>query len=123
MGYFKQKQIHEREMEDQPHPTLEEGTKYDGGKPPLELIPTKPLLQIAEVLEFGRKKYDAHNWRKGMAWSRLYGAALRHIYASLDGVDLDSESGHDHLAHAACCLLFLLEYKTTATGTDDRYKR
>ena len=28
-----------------------------------------------------------------------------------------------HLAHARCCLAFLLEYEGKKIGTDDRFKR
>lgn len=74
----------------------------------------------ARVLMFGAKKYEKNNWKKGMDWSRMYDAALRHIFASLNGEDIDPESGEDHLAHARCCLGFLLEYKSKNIGSDDR---
>jgi hypothetical protein len=32
----------------------------------------------------------------------------------------DHESGRSHLAHAACCVLFLLAYERRKVGTDDR---
>lgn len=98
------------------------GKKFDQGKPPLSLIPTKPLLEIAKVLEHGAGKYDEHNWRKGMKWSRLLSSSLRHITAFNEGEDLDPESGINHLAHAACGLMFLLEYYTTHKELDDRYR-
>lgn len=96
--------------------------KYDGGKPGVELLPTDALEEIAKVLDYGAQKYAAHNWRKGMKWGRLAGALLRHVFAWLRGEDRDEESGHLHLAHAGCCVLFLLSYVLTGTGTDDRYK-
>jgi len=45
---------------------------------------------------------------------------LRHLTAWWAGEDLDPESGLHHLAHAACCLMFLLEYTQTHTELDDR---
>lgn len=98
------------------------GTKNDQGKTRLELLPTAPLSMIAEVLDFGTKKYAAHNWRKGFDQSRLIGAALRHIMAYNEGEDLDPESGLSHMAHAGCCVLFLLEQIARNTGKDDRFK-
>ena len=98
------------------------GTKHDQGKPPLELIPTAALLEIAKVLEFGRKKYAADNWRQGFAWRRLIGACLRHLYSFSSGEDKDPESGLSHLAHAGCCVLFLLEHYLMDLGEDDRYR-
>lgn len=64
-----------------------------------------------------------HNWRQNMSWSRLYAATLRHLTQWWLGQDLDSESGLPHLAHAACNLLFLIEYQYTNTKLDDRYKQ
>lgn len=98
------------------------GIKHDEEKPRVDLLPTTPLLEIAKVLGFGAKKYDAHNWRGGIEYSRLIGAALRHILAYNDGEDKDPESGLSHLAHAGCCILFLLEQEAKGTGLDDRYK-
>lgn len=101
---------------------MAEALKFDGEKPRMELLPTQPLVDISEVLTFGAKKYGAHNWRGGFAYSRLIGAALRHLSAYNDGEDTDPESGLSHLAHAGCCILFLLEQISKGTGTDDRYK-
>lgn len=97
--------------------------KLDVGKPPLELLPAGPLAEIARVLEFGAKKYERQAWRTNAGeWSRLVSAALRHIHAFNEGETIDQESGRPHLAHAACCLLFLLEYERKAIGIDDRFK-
>ena len=102
---------------------LLKGTKYDKEKPRTDLLPSAPLLAIAEVLTFGAKKYEAHNWRGGLEYSRVLGAAMRHLLAYNDGEDKDPESGLSHLAHLGCCVLFLLEQEAKGTGLDDRYKR
>lgn len=99
----------------------EEATKHDEVKIPVHLLPWPALLEIAKVLGFGQRKYAAWNWTKGMAHSRLYRAALGHIGAALSGEDLDPESNLLHLAHAGCCILFLLSYKLFGLGTDDRF--
>jgi hypothetical protein len=102
---------------------LTEGTKHDNGKPTTSLLPSKPLLEIAKVLDFGAKKYDAHNWRKGIKYSRVLSAAQRHLMAWNDGQTIDPETGITHLAHAACNLLFLLEYELSGKiEFDDRHK-
>ena len=62
----------------------------------------------------------ARNWEKGMDWSRLYAAALRHLTAWWRGNDIDHESGLPHLAHALCCINFLLAYELRGMGRDDR---
>jgi hypothetical protein len=96
--------------------------KFDTDKLPLNLLSTEAMNQTAAVLAFGAQKYAAHNWRAGFAWSRPLAAAMRHITAFNDGEDCDPESGLSHLAHAACCIMFLLEFEKTHQHLDDRYK-
>jgi hypothetical protein len=96
--------------------------KFDGGKLPLHLLSTEAMNQTAAVLAFGAQKYAEHNWRNGFAWSRPLSAAMRHITAFNAGEDTDPESGLSHLAHAACCIMFLLEFEKTHQHLDDRYK-
>lgn len=97
-----------------------EGVKLDGGKPRTDLLPGDALLEVSAVLDYGAKKYAERNWEKGMAWGRLSSAALRHLWAWAGGEDQDSESGHRHLAHFACCALMLLALVRRGVGTDDR---
>lgn len=99
-----------------------QGIKHDHEKPRMDLLPYKPLAEIAKVLGFGAKKYSAHNWRAGFEWNRLSGAAMRHLHAWNEGEDIDPETGLSHLAHASCCLLFLLEHEISGLGVDTRYK-
>lgn len=98
-------------------------TKYDQGKPQIGLISSIFLLGLARVLTFGAKKYSPNNWRKGMAYSRLFDALQRHLWAWWSGEDIDSETGESHLDNAACCLMFLRELSETRKDCDDRYKR
>lgn len=100
--------------------------KDDKGKPPVSLIPRSALLAEARVMAHGKATYEAHNWRKGMAWSRVIDAAMRHIMAFADGEDFDNGergSGELHLANARCCLAFLIEYHEKGLGQDDRFKQ
>ncbi len=99
------------------------GKKHDKGKPRVDLLPSRGLIEIAKVLGFGASKYAPHNWRGGMAWSRLIGAILRHILAYNEGEDFDKETGLSHLAHAGADILFLLEYEATHKAQDDRWRQ
>lgn len=99
------------------------GTKHDSEKVPLDLLPIEALEEVAKVLAFGRDKYDAWNWMKGMTWSRLIAASLRHLFAFMRGENEDKETGLPHLAHLACCSLFLLTYQLKSLGADDRFHR
>ena len=89
---------------------MSEGRKFDSEKPKLYLLPPKSIIEIGKVLTYGAEKYDAENWRKvDDLQNRYTSAALRHIFAHIDGEKLDEETGLSHLAHAMCCLLFKLE--------------
>ena len=99
------------------------GTKHDAGKPPMDLLDRHALEEIARVLEFGKNKYAAHNWRGGLHMSRLLAAAMRHLMAYNDGEDTDPESGLSHLAHAGCCVMFALRMSKDRPDMDDRYKQ
>ena len=112
----------ERSKEAASAATANNAVKADDGKPPMGLLPWPALWDVARVLAFGAKKYAAHNWKKGMDWSRMYDAALRHLSAFIEGENDDPESGLPHLAHANCCLLFLATYEKMGWGIDDRWK-
>lgn len=97
------------------------GRKFDKGKVPLDLLPKAALIEVAKVLDFGARKYAPYNWAKGMAYSRLLAAAYRHLWAFESGEDKDRETSVSHLAHAVCCILFLLSYRIFNLGLDDRF--
>ena len=88
----------------------------------VDLLPTGPLLKIAEHFGRGAKKYSAHNWRAGYEWSKSYAALQRHLLAFWGGEDIDEETGSPHLAAAGFHVLALLEYMETHPEFDDRYK-
>lgn len=85
------------------------GTKYDDDKDRWDLLPWEETRQIVQVLTYGAKKYAPDNWRKVPEWrNRYFSALLRHLWAWFIGERLDPETGFNHLAHAGCCLLFLM---------------
>lgn len=86
------------------------GTKHDQGKPILGAVPPHAELAVGRVLTFGSNKYARGNWDKVEDHENRYmDAALRHLNAHRRGELTDSESGESHLAHAACCILFMLD--------------
>jgi hypothetical protein len=97
--------------------------KLDAGKPRMDLVPPRAMLEVGKVLAFGAQKYSAHGWRQSAAeWGRYLAAIERHRLAFLAGEDLDAETGLPHLAHLICSALFVLEYQLTLTGVDDRFE-
>lgn len=85
--------------------------KADAGKPRLTLVPMQILFDIAEVREYGCRKYaegGKDNW-KDVETDRHFEAMLRHIFKACgDYGKIDPESGLKHLSHAACDLAFVL---------------
>lgn len=106
------------------------GRKDDSEKDRLELIPPEAVFALARVLTFGAAKYEDRNWEKGMKWGRVFGAAMRHLWAWWGGRgpttksfllgDLDGETKFSHLWHALCCVAFLVAYEERGIGVDDR---
>ncbi len=92
-----------------------EGRKDDGAdgrgaiKPRYDLLPPSAVEQIVQVLNFGAIRYADDNWQKvPQLEARYYAALQRHLTAWRKGEMYDTDSGLPHLAHAGCCLLFLL---------------
>lgn len=98
------------------------GLKHDDGKSRIDLIDSEFLEGLGNVLKFGANKYAAHNWRGGIAYSRLIGAAYRHLGAINRGEDIDEESGYPHVYHLACCVMFLSWMIKHRPDLDDRWK-
>jgi len=89
------------------------GRKDDAGKPLAGILyedfPTA-LQQVISVATFGAKKYARGNWKDvADAEVRYWDAMHRHLLAFCSGPGIDEESGESHLAHAAWCLLALME--------------
>lgn len=92
-----------------------EGFKADSGKPDWTLFPFDGAEDVVRVLERGAQKYARDNWRiVPDAITRYRAAALRHLAADALGEVNDPETGLPHLAHAGCCLLFVLALRRAA---------
>ena len=86
-----------------------QGVKYDEAKADWDLVPVGVLPKIITVLQFGAQKYAPDNWmRVPNGRKRYYNALMRHMEAWRAGEKKDPESGLSHLAHAGCCMFFLL---------------
>ena len=96
------------------------GARYNNGKPDFSLIPLWTLEDEAKVWMYGKNKYAAWNWAKGMDWSVPLACLLRHLSAWQRGEEIDSESGLPHLAHAMCNLRMLVMFSKTYKEGDDR---
>ncbi|WP_018694345.1 dATP/dGTP diphosphohydrolase domain-containing protein [Algicola sagamiensis] len=96
---------------------MKTGTKLDQNKLDHWLVPVKSMNEVIRVLMFGAKKYAPDNWQKITdPKQRYFNACLRHVNQWREGETLDKESGRHHLAHAVCCLLFVLWFELRGEG-------
>ena len=85
------------------------------------LMPYRVLNYLGDIYLYGCKKYDANNWRKGLAWGRIFAAFCRHSGQWHGGEAYDKESGMHHLGHALWQLLGLRWYEKNTPKDDDRW--
>lgn len=83
---------------------MEEGNKYDTGKPRVgEMLQdfALPLLEVTKAWEYGASKYEKRNWRKvENGKDRYTNALLRHLLAEEERL-VDDESNLLHATHVA----------------------
>ena len=83
--------------------------KQDTLKTRWDLVPWEAMYFVAEALTQGAREHDDYGWKTlPFGRRRYFSAAMRHMLAWKAGRELDAQSGMPHLAHAICCLLFLL---------------
>jgi hypothetical protein len=101
---------------------MTEGRKDDSSKIRYDLLPPELLEGVATILTFGAAKYAPRNWEQGIAWGRVFGALMRHMWSWWRGENVDPETQKSHLWHAGCCIAFLIAFEQRGIGTDDRPK-
>lgn len=93
-------------------------------KPPISLVPSSVIIQLAQVFKNGASKYGAYNWREKDVRAMIYiDATMRHVLAWLDGEELAEDSQISHLAHAVGSLSVLIDAKESGNLIDDRPKK
>jgi len=98
------------------------GVKEDRGKVRWGLLSYPALNEIAKVMTFGSMKYKPYNWAAGLNYTRVFDSLMRHITSWYNGENNDGETGLPHLAHAGCCVMFLLSYELWGMKEfDDRF--
>lgn len=101
---------------------MSQGSKNDSNKAQLCLIPSEALTGMAKAFMYGAKKYNRYNFRKGIQYTRLTDAAMRHILQFLDREEADIESFESHVDHALASLAMLKYMIVNRPDMDDRYK-
>lgn len=96
--------------------------RYNEGKLKWSLVDWKSIEPMVRVLEMGAKKYAPYNWTKGMPVTEISESLLRHMFAFLNGEDMDKESKIEHLGHVMCNAMFLVYMMREKPEFDDRVK-
>ena len=100
---------------------LIDGTKDDQEKNRIELMPFDALVELGKLYTIGARKYGDRNWEKGIKYSRVFGALMRHAWAWWNREDNDPETGLSHIIHAAWNALVLVAYTLRGMNNwDDR---
>lgn len=92
-----------------PEVVSEEGTRDNTGKLDWSLVDFEALEPMVKVLEFGAKKYERDNWKKGgklFTSLSILNSLMRHVFALVSGETHDLESGLPHIGHIMCNAMF-----------------
>lgn len=90
-------------------------------KVPLAYVPATSIIYEAMALEEGARKYGPFNWRQNSVEAMCYAhAGLRHLFAWIDGEDIDPESGKPHLGLAKACLGIIIDSTEIGNLIDNR---
>lgn len=100
-----------------------EANRFNNGKLKWSLVDFESLESMVKVLEFGAKKYDTDNWKKGLYTTQICESLLRHLFAFMKGEDKDPESGLSHIGHIQSNAMFLdFMVKNKKEKFDNRHK-
>lgn len=97
-----------------------EAVKHDQDKYDPTMLSIELIELVSRVRMFGSKKYSRNNWKGCFATTRSLAAALRHLFAYLNGEDNDPESGLSHLGHAICSIEHEIYRAKHRPDLDDR---
>jgi hypothetical protein len=95
--------------------------KIGQAKPSLHHVPPRVLLEVAQAMMEGSKKYGIYNYRKaGVSFSTYYSSTFRHLISWFEGEDIDPDSGLHHVVKAIAGLCVLYDSILEGNATDDR---
>lgn len=83
------------------------GNKDKKDKLDWSLVDFDSISELVKVLEFGANKYEKDGWRKGIKYSDLISAMMRHLI-KIKEIDIkDEESLLNHTGHIMANAMFL----------------
>jgi len=88
---------------------------------PFNVLPWRVVMEMALGMMEGGRKYGRHNYRKaGVRASVYYDATTRHLADSIEGTEIDKDSGLSHLSKALSSSQVLLDSMVMGNWIDDR---
>lgn len=126
------------------------GLRFNAGKLKWGLVSWRALAPMVQVLMYGAHKYTtfkkedgttitgaeisvedakglevvssgANNWKLGLNYVGITESLKRHLFAFLEGEDVDDESGISHVGHILCNAMFLSYMVLFRKDLDDRF--
>lgn len=92
-------------------------------KAPMQLLPPDALVEVSKAMGYGASRYGAWNFIEAQVCASTYiGAIGRHWASWAKGIDKDTDSGLDHMAHIAANCLIIMTAAQQGTLIDDRPK-
>ena len=85
-----------------------------------DLVPAKPLEELALLYGLGAQKYVDRNWELGYDWSKSYGALQRHANKWWMGETMDEETNVSHMTNVAWHAFALVHFEHYLQDKDDR---
>lgn len=105
--------LDDKEELEQDREKLRKFAKDTKGKAKISLVPMQILKDVAEVREYGVKKYGSVDSWKEVPIEDYRDALLRHIIEYIkDPNGVDKESGIKHYKHIACNMAFICEMES-----------
>jgi hypothetical protein len=93
-------------------------------KAPMSTVSATVLAEVGVAMLEGAAKYGRHNYRAvGVQSSVYYDATMRHLMDWWEGVDIDPDSGMNHITKAITSLVVLRDAMIQGMLTDDRPPR
>ena len=85
---------------------VDKALRYNDNKPRWGLVDFKSLIPLIDVLDYGTRKYAKDNWKLGLKNDEILESLARHLFALMDGEDVDQESKQLHIGHIMANAMF-----------------